>query len=152
MNSFVGDYSCKLDDKGRVLFPAAFRKQWKGSLDRVILKKDIFEDCIVLYPMEEWDRQLALLRKKMNPYVKEQNQFLREFYRSAAEVELDSNGRMLIPKRLVEMAGLVKELVFIGIGDKIEIWDKDKYQTTNMSQEMLAAGAEKFLGGEIEEL
>ena len=77
---------------------------------------------------------------------------MREFYRSAAEVELDSNGRMLIPKRLVEMAGLVKELVFIGIGDKIEIWDKDKYQTTNMSQEMLAAGAEKFLGGEIEEL
>lgn len=152
MNSFVGDYSCKLDDKGRVLFPAAFRKQWKVSLDRVILKKDIFEDCLVMYPMEEWERQLTLIRKKINPYVKEQNQFLREFYKSAAEVELDSNGRMLIPKRLVEMAGMVKELVFIGIGDKIEIWDKDKYQTTNMSQEMLAAGAEKFLGGEIDEL
>lgn len=152
MNSFVGDYTCKLDDKGRVLFPAAFKKQWKGPLDRVILKKDIFEDCLVLYPMEEWERQIALVRRKINPYVKEQNQFLREFYKSTSEVELDANGRMLIPKRLVETAGLVKELVFIGVGDKIEIWNKDKYQTTNMPQDLFAASAEKFLGGEIEEI
>ncbi len=152
MNSFVGDYNCKLDDKGRVLFPAAFKKQWKEPLDHVILKKDIFEDCLVLYPIEEWERQVVLMRKKLNPFVKQQNQFLREFYKSTSEVELDASGRMLIPKRFVEMAGLIKELVFIGIGDKIEIWDKDKYQTTNMSQEMFAADAEKFLGDENVEL
>jgi MraZ protein len=152
MNSFVGNYSCKLDDKGRVLFPAAFKKQWKGSLDRVILKKDIFEDCLVLYPIEEWERQIALLRKKLNPYNKAQNQFLREFYKATAEIELDSSGRMLIPKVFSEAAGLVKELMFIGIGDKVEIWDKDKYLTTNMPHDDFAACAEKFLGGEIDEL
>lgn len=150
MSSFVGDYICKLDDKGRVLVPAAFKRQSKGVFDRFILKKDIFEDCLVLFTIEEWERQIELIKKKINPYVQAQNRFLREFYKSAAEVEIDSNGRILIPKRFVEMVGLVKEVVFVGIGDKIEIWSKDKYYMSDMSQEDFAADAEKFLGGEIE--
>jgi len=150
MNSFVGDYICKLDDKGRVLFPAAFKKQSEGVLERFILKKDIFEGCLVLYTTAEWERQLEIIKRKINPYVQEQNRFLREFYKSTTDVELDSSGRILIPKRFIEMGGLVKEVVFIGIGDKIEIWDKEKYYSSEMSQEQFAADAEKFLGGEIE--
>ena len=150
MNSFVGDYSCKLDDKGRVLFPAAFKKQWNGALDRFILKKDIFENCLVMYTLEEWERQVDMLRKRLNPYDKEQSRFLRKFYSSICEIELDSTGRMQIPKKIVEEVGLKKEVVFIGVGDKIELWDKVLHQSNDMSQEDFEAKVQKYLGGENE--
>jgi mraZ protein len=150
MSSFVGDYICKLDEKGRVLVPAAFRRQSRGAFDRLILKKDVFEDCLVVYTIEEWEQQVEFLKRKLNPYNKKHSQFLREFYKMSAEVELDSNGRILIPKRFVGLVGLQKEVVFVGVGDKIEIWDKEKYDNTDMTQEEFAADAEQLLGDLME--
>lgn len=150
MSSFIGDYGCRVDEKGRVLFPAAFKKQVQSaSPDRFVVKKDIFETCLVLYPMEEWDRQNKLIRKNTNPYNKEHNRFLREFYRGTAEVTLDASGRLLIPKRLLELVQADKELVLAGQNSKIEIWAKDQYESGRSGEQEFAQLAEKILGSTI---
>ncbi|MHC1703953.1 MAG: division/cell wall cluster transcriptional repressor MraZ [Tenuifilaceae bacterium] len=150
MTSFIGDYGCKVDEKGRVLFPAAFKKQTvSASPDRFVVKKDIFESCLVLFPMEEWERQNTLIRKNTNPYNKEHNKFLREFYRGTAEVTLDSSGRLLIPKRLLELVGAERELILAGMDGKIEIWAKDKYEGVRSGENEFAQLAEKIMGSSI---
>ena len=81
MITFIGDYTVKLDAKGRLSFPAAFKKQMKAGLDGgFVLKRDVFEKCLILYPMEEWERQNAIIRAKTNPYNKEHAGFLRKFF------------------------------------------------------------------------
>jgi MraZ protein len=147
MNSFIGDYECRVDEKGRLLFPSALRKQNKSaSPDRYVVKKDIYESCLVLFPMEEWERQNALIRRNTNPYNKEQAQFLREFYRGTAEISLDSNGRLLIPKRLLEMVNISKDIVLSGQDSKIEIWSKERYDSNGLDEQKFASLAEKVLG------
>ena len=150
MSSFIGDYDCKVDEKGRVLFPSALRKQITSAApDRFVVKKDIYEECLVLFPMEEWERQNALIRKNTNPYNKEHNQFLREFYRGTAEVSLDASGRLLFSKRLFEMVGIEKDVVFAGMNGKIEIWAKSKYDGAQMPSGDFASLADKILGSTI---
>lgn len=147
MTSFIGDYICKVDEKGRMLFPSAFKKQNKSaSPDRYVLKKDIFEGCLVLYTMEEWERQNALIRKNTNPYNREHNKFLREFYRGTAELVLDASGRLLIPKRLLELIGASKELALTGQDSRIEIWAKEIYDSHESDEQSFADLAERILG------
>jgi len=150
MTSFIGDYVCKVDEKGRMLFPAAFKKQNKSaSPDRYVMRKDVFEGCLVLYTTEEWSRQNELIRKNTNPYNREHNRFLREFYRGTAEITLDSSGRLLIPKRLLDMAGVEKELVLTGQDSRIEIWAKDKYDAHHVDEQAFANLAEKIMGSSL---
>lgn len=147
MTSFIGDYECRVDEKGRLLFPAALRKQNRSaSPDRFVVKKDIYESCLVLFPMEEWERQTSLLRRNINPYNKEQSQFIREFYRGTAEIGLDPSGRLLIPKRLLEMVDAQKDVVLSGQDNKIEIWSKEKYDKNGLDEQKFASLAEKILG------
>ncbi len=147
MNSFIGDYDCRVDEKGRLLFPAALRKQNKSaSPDRYVVKKDIYESCLVLFTADEWERQNALIRRNTNPYNKEQAQFLREFYRGTAEISLDSNGRLLIPKRLLEMVNISKDIVLSGQDSKIEIWSKERYDSNGLDEQKFASLAERVMG------
>lgn len=153
MLTFTGDYSCRLDDKGRVLLPAAFIKQMAGGMaseeaDRqeFVLKKDIFEACLVLYPMAEWDRQTQILRQNTNPYNREHNQFLRGFFKGTADVMLDASNRLLIPKRLLEEIGADREIVMAGHLGRIEIWAKGSYDRIESGGEKVALLAEKIMG------
>ena len=147
MTTFVGDYPVKVDAKGRVLFPSAFKKQLNEAAgNRFVVKKDIFENCLILYPYDEWERQVKIIRSRINPYKKEHAKFLREFYKGTAEFSLDSNGRILFPKRLLELVSITKEIVMAGQDDKIEIWDKTIYDSQNMSEDDFADLAEKLLG------
>jgi MraZ protein len=149
---FIGDYTCKIDAKGRVMLPAAFKKQMpSASQDRYVVKKDIYEKCLVLYPMDEWERQNQLIRQNINPYNKEHNQFLREFYKDTAEVELDANNRFLIPARLLNLVNIDKEkdVVLAGQLGKIEIWAKELYDKTSESISDFGDLANKILGGNI---
>ncbi len=148
MNTFIGEYTCKLDAKGRVVFPSGFKKQMPDTAkDKFVVKKDIFEKCLVLYTMEEWERQNNIIRSKINPYNKEHNRFLREFFRGAAELELDSNNRLLLPKRLLDQVEIDKEVTMAGQAGRIEIWPRDDYQTMEAPEEDFADLAEKILGG-----
>jgi MraZ protein len=145
--TFIGDYTCKLDDKGRVLLPAAFIKQMASSMqERFVLKKDIFESCLVLYPMNEWERQNEILRQNTNPYNREHNKFLRGFYKGTAEITLDANNRLLIPKRMLDEIGAGKEIVLAGQLGKVEIWAAENYEKVEGGDESFALLAEKIMG------
>ena len=147
MITFIGDYSCKLDDKGRVLLPAAFIKQMASSMqERFVLKKDIFESCLVLFPMLEWERQNEILRKNTNPYNREHNKFLRGFFKGTAEIALDSSNRLLIPRRLLDEIGAGRDIVLAGQLGKIEIWPAETYEKVESGDESFGLLAEKIMG------
>jgi len=154
MITFIGDFSCRLDDKGRVLLPSAFIRQMAnapagqpgGMQERFVIKKDIFDPCLVLYPMSEWERQNQILRKSTNPYNREHNKFLRGFFKGTAELVLDANNRLLLPKRLLDEIGADREIVMAGQLGKIEIWTREAYSTVESGDENFAALAEKIMG------
>ena len=147
MTTYIGEYHFKVDSKGRIMLPAAFKKQMPSSAsDRFVIKKDIFERCLVLYPMDEWDRQNAIIRSKINPYNKEHNTFLRGFFKGTAEIVLDSNNRILIPKRLLDSVIGESEVVMAGQGGRIEIWSVKLYESVADNADEFATLAEKILG------
>ncbi|MGQ9846866.1 MAG: division/cell wall cluster transcriptional repressor MraZ [Bacteroidales bacterium] len=147
MITFIGDYPCKVDSKGRILLPSAFKKQMGDRIiDRFVIKKSIFEKSLLMYPYEEWERQISNLRSKINPYNREHAEFLREFFKGTAEITLDNNNRLLIPKRLLDWADIKTDVILAGQDDKIVIWDKERYESQTLSDEAFASLAEKILG------
>ena len=152
MATFIGDYTCRIDAKGRVMLPSAFKKQMPPEAsDHFVVRKDIFEECLVLYTIDDWNMQLEKIRKKLNPYNREHNKFLRNFFKGTAELALDANNRMLIPKKFLEMIKAEKDLVLAGQDGRIEIWSASVYDTIDMRAEDFADLAEKLLGGVSDE-
>ncbi len=152
MATFIGDYECKVDVKGRIILPMAFKKQMPADArDQFVVRKDIFENCLVLYSIEDWNRQLEKIRRKINPYNREHNMFMRNFFKGTAELTLDSNNRMLIPKRLLEIIGASRDVVLAGQDGRIEIWSQAAYDKLDMAPSDFADLAEKLMGGSINE-
>ena len=128
MINLIGTYECKADAKGRVMFPSAFKKQVSPILQEgFVLKKSVFEQCLELYPMKEWNTTMAEINK-LNKFKKKNNDFIRRFTAGVKLVELDATGRILIPKNLSEFAGIKKQVVMSSSVNIIEIWDKEKYE------------------------
>jgi len=152
MATFIGDYMCKADVKGRIILPAAFKKQMPADAqDHFVVRKDIFENCLVLYSIEDWNTQLTRIRKRMNPYNREHNMFLRNFFKGTAELTLDNNNRLLVPKRLMDMIGANRDLVLAGQDGRIEIWSAEFYNKIDMPADGFANLAEKLMGGNLNE-
>jgi len=150
MATFIGDYTCKADVKGRIILPAAFKKQMPADAqDHFVVRKDIFENCLVLYSIEDWNRQLEKIRKRINPYNREHNMFLRNFFKGTADLTLDTSNRLLIPKRLMDLIGAERDVVLAGQDGRIEIWAADVYEKIDMPAEDFANLAEKLMGGSI---
>jgi MraZ protein len=150
MATFIGDYTCKVDVKGRIILPMAFKKQLPADAqDQFVVRKDIFENCLVLYSIEDWTKQLDKIRKRINPYNCEHNMFLRNFFKGTAELSLDNSNRFLIPKRLMDAIGAERDVVLAGQDGRIEIWTAEVYTKIDMSAEDFANLAEKLLGGSI---
>jgi len=147
MTTFIGDYSCKVDAKGRIILPMVFKKQMPSAAeDRFVVRKGIFDKCLVLYSMEEWNKELEKIRGRLNPYNKEHNDFMRIFFKGTAELELDSSNRLLIPKRMLELAGIEKDVVLLGKDRCIEIWAEEVYAQIDMPSDQFSNLAEKLLG------
>ena len=127
MAGFLGEYEATVDAKGRFLLPAGFKRQLPdGEITTFVINRG-FEKCLSLYPKKSWDplyNQISTLND-FDPKVRE---FRRYFLNGATEVEQDSAGRILIPQNLKDYAGLGKDIVLAAAVDKIEIWDKEKYQ------------------------
>jgi MraZ protein len=150
MATFIGDYTCKVDVKGRIILPMAFKKQMPADArDQFVVRKDIFENCLVLYSIEDWNRQLEKIRKRINPYNREHNKVLSNFLKGTAELSLDSNNRMLIPKKLLDLIGVQRDVVLAGQDGRIEIWAADIYEKIDMPADDFANLAEKLMGGTI---
>ena len=145
MASFIGDYTCKADAKCRVVVPALFRRGMAVSGQSLfVLRKNIFEKCLDLYPLVEWEKMLADIKAKLNLFNARYVAFFREFCRGTQEVELDANGRILLPRRLLEEIGVDKDLVMAGQDDMIQIWSVDAYAGVVMAPEELGALAEEI--------
>jgi MraZ protein len=150
MATFIGDYPCKVDVKGRIILPAAFKRQMpSGAPDHFVVRRDIFENCLVLYTIDDWNRQLEKIRSRINPYRREHNVFLRNFFKGTAELSLDSNNRLLFPKRLLDLAGITRDVVLAGQDGRIEVWDASVYEKTDIASDDFAALAEKLLGDRL---
>ena len=127
MIGFLGEFEATLDAKSRFLLPVGFKKQLPGDGPTQFVINRGFEKCLSLYPMKSWEPIFHRI-SQLNDFDPEVRQFRRYFLNGATMVELDSAGRLLIPQNLKEHAGLDKDIVLSAAVDKIEIWDKSKYQ------------------------
>ena len=128
MHTLIGTYECKADAKGRLMLPVALKKQLVSSLAKgFVLKRAVFQPCLELYPLEEWE---ALMQKvnKLNRFKKKNNDFIRRFTAGVKAIVLDVSGRLLIPKDLIGFAGIKKEIVVSSAVNIVEIWDKAQYE------------------------
>jgi len=131
MLNLLGEHRCKVDAKGRVMFPAKLRKQLESELPHgLVINRDIFEKCLVLYPKPEWDKVNTEM-SRLSRYDRKHQVFQRKFMMGATKIDLDSAGRMLIPSILIEFAGIdpkqENEVIVSGLGEKIEIWSMKNY-------------------------
>ena len=128
MHTLIGTYECKADAKGRLMLPVALKKQLISSLAKgFVLKRAVFQPCLELYPLQEWE---ALMQKvnKLNRFKKKNNDFIRRFTAGVKAIELDVSGRLLIPKDLIGFAGIEKQIVVSSAVNIVEIWDKALYE------------------------
>ena len=138
MIKFIGEYNVKVDVKGRAIFPAALKSIMPVDGDmRFVVRKDIFENCIEMYTFAEWERQSELVRSKLNITFNEKHaKFWRAYMHNSAIVEPDAKlGRLSIPKKLLELIGVDREVVFSGNDHKIEIWAKENFESSIISNE-----------------
>jgi MraZ protein len=126
--NLIGTYECKADIKGRLMMPSPVKKQLTTILQEgFVLKRAVFQPCLELYPMSEWNMLMQKVNK-LNRFVKKNNDFIRRFTAGVRVLELDSSGRLLIPKDLHSFAGISKEVVLSSAVNIIEIWDKKRYE------------------------
>lgn len=128
MDLLTGTYDCKVDAKGRLMMPAPLKKQLSSVLqDGFVLRRSVFQKCLELYPMSEWQMLMQKINK-LNKFKKKNNDFIRRFTAGVKMVDFDVNGRLLIPKDLTIFANISKDIVVTSAINIIEIWDKDLYE------------------------
>lgn len=145
--NIIGVHECKMDNKGRVMIPAALKKQLAPVLDSgFVVKRSVFQKCLELYTMAEWNEMMAKVNG-LNRFVKKNNDFIRMFTAGVKVVELDGTGRLNISNDLIAFAGLSSEIVMSSAVSMIEIWDKNAYeQTLNNPDVDFGALAEDVMG------
>jgi MraZ protein len=148
MIGFLGEYEATLDPKGRFLLPSGFKKQLpEDSSARFVINRG-FEKCLSLYPIKSWEPIFTEI-SRLNDFDPKVREFRRYFLNGATLMELDTAGRLLIPQNLKEHAGLEKDIVLVAAVNKIEIWDKQKYQQffDSFSPEGFSALAQQVMAG-----
>lgn len=132
---FFGDFPAKTDAKGRVFLPAAYRKVLAANgEEKLVMRRDLHQACLVLYPESLWNQMLDALRAKLNRWNREHQDIIRGFVADSEIVELDGNGRFLINKRKMNEVGINQEVRFLAVDDTIEVWDKDVFEQHLQSQ------------------
>lgn len=146
MTHLIGTYECKVDSKSRLSMPSGIKKQLLPKLEEgFVLKRSVFQKCLELYPMSEWEVLMQKLNK-LNRFKKKNNDFIRKFTAGVKLVEVDANGRLLIPKDLVAFSGIQKEVVVASAINIIEIWDKEVYEASIDDVDDFADLAEEVMG------
>ena len=128
MINLIGTYECTVDNKGRIMIPAQLKKQLDGfTKEPFILKRSVFQNCLELFPYNEWKLMMDKVNK-LNRFVKKNNDFIRMYTAGVKSIDLDSTGRLLVPKDLIAISKLTKNVVLSSSINIIEIWDKDEYE------------------------
>ena len=128
MQHFIGTYECKADEKGRIMLPVSLKKQLSDKLKNgFVIKRAVFNSCLELYPLKEWDK-LMLRINKLNRFNKKNIDFIRRFTAGVRQIDIDISGRILIPKDLINHAKITKDIVVSSAVNILEIWDKSLYE------------------------
>lgn len=125
MQQLLGEYECKIDPKGRMRLPSGLIGQLGATAPAFVINRG-FENCLMLYPEKVWDAITEEVNA-LNQYDKRSRDFVRYFYRGAQRLAMDGADRILIPKRLLEYAGIDKDVILVAVNDRIEVWAQDKY-------------------------
>lgn len=144
---FLGNIEARIDAKARVFVPAAFRKILQSSSQNAfVLRKDVFQKCLVLYPLDVWEEELAILRSRLSRWDKAQQALFRQFVVDAERLDMDVNGRILIPKRYLQMVSIISEVRFLGVDNTIEIWSRESLEETLMSADDFSSSIQEAMG------
>jgi MraZ protein len=147
MIQLLGEFDCKLDAKGRLMVPSSLKKQLPNVEKEGLVINRGFEKHLVIYPKKVWESIVSEL-SKLNQYEKKTREFIRFFTRGATELNVDATGRVLLPKSLMEFAGIEGEVVLACQFDKIEVWSKAAYDSLlDNEPENFANLAEEVMGG-----
>jgi MraZ protein len=148
MTNYIGEFDCKVDAKGRMMVPAGLLKQFAPAIrEKFVINRSVFQKCLVLYPMDAWGEIVKDLGK-LNKFIKENDDFIRQYNNGATQVEMDTTNRILLPKRLLDFAGIDKDVVLTANLNKIEIWSAEKYNAiiNNYDPDSFGALAERVMG------
>ncbi|WP_260209895.1 division/cell wall cluster transcriptional repressor MraZ [Apibacter adventoris] len=150
--NLIGTYECTLDAKGRMLLPSGIKKQLDSLLqDGFVLKRSVFQPCLELHPMCEWNQIMKKINS-LNRFVKKNNDFIRQFTAGLKNVDIDNSGRLQISKDLIQFAKLNKNMVVVASVNIIEIWDKELYEkAVDVNDEDFANLAEDVMGNMSED-
>ena len=153
MINLIGTYQCKADVKGRLMLPIALKKQLGVNINEsFILKRSVFQPCLELHPYSEWKLTMDKINT-LNRFVKKNNDFIRMYTAGVRVVDLDTNGRILIPKDLLKTYFSKNDLVLTTAINIIEIWDKDSYENVINNPEIdFADLSEKVMGNKKEDV
>lgn len=147
MANFLGEFECKLDSKARIALPAALRKQLPVEAEGRLVVNRGFEQHLTLYPVTEW-RRISTEIDRLNPFVRKHRDFARYFYRGATELELDGSGRLLLPRRLLDYAGIRDNVILLAYASRIECWEPTLYDNLLSDEPAdFARLAEEIMGG-----
>ncbi len=151
MQHLIGTYECKADAKGRIMLPAALKKQLSNHLNKsFVIKRAVFNSCLELYPLDQWEGMMERVNK-LNRFNKKNNDFIRRFTAGVKLLEIDATGRLLIPKDLTNHGKISKEVVVSSVVNILEIWDKVLYEKAiDEATTDFAALAEEVMGDQNE--
>ena len=146
MVTFIGKYSSKVDDKGRMVFPAPLKGAVPPESDmRFVIKKSLYDNCLEMWSYSEWERETEKIRQGLDFFNPDHNKFWREYLRDCDVVEPDARlGRISISKYLLDAIGVTKDVVFFGVNFKIEIWARENFEGSKVSQEEYVAIAKSL--------
>ena len=144
---FLGNSEARTDSKGRIFLPAVFRKQLQAAGEEcLIMRKDTYQDCLVLYPESAWNEQMNELRERLNRWNPKHQMIFRQFVSDVEIITLDASGRFLIPKRYLKLANIIQDVRFIGMDNTIEIWSKEMADKPFMNPEEFEKDLEEIMG------
>ncbi len=127
MAFFTSEYECKLDAKGRIVLPAKIKSNLPETSGNELMVRTGFEPCLVVYPLVEYKKIFSKI-SGLNEFNEEYRKLQRNFFRGNMQVELDNMGRFLIPKSMLKYAQLEKNVIVVGMGNRVEIWNPERYQ------------------------
>ena len=147
----MGNIEAKTDAKGRAFLPAVFRKVLNASGEEsLVLRKDIFEPCLVLYPESVWNERMDTLRRRLSRWNRRDQMIYRQYVTDVEMITLDGNGRFLIPKRYMKMANIDQNIKFVGVDNTIEIWSNDRSEPF-MEPEEFSSALEEIMNNDYQQ-
>lgn len=139
MIEFTGTYNATIDDKGRVVLPSAFKKEMgELALEPLIIERNLFKDCLDIYPEKLWKDRVEAFESTLDPFDEEDDEFLQFFYENFKKLSMAANGRINVPADYLDYGCLKKNVLLIGMGRSIRVWDVDEYNKGKMDKATFA--------------